>query len=180
LEVSVDVHVLSEIFGILKKEGVIKDNYANFDLLFDKPSVLQTIADLIIKRKLNGKQTEFDVIVAADKIKGPFGALPLAILLAVKMQKHLLIWKEQLIGAHELFGNTEPFMEEKGRRYRKRALILHDVNWRGSTVAKIAKDLEEKGFELFKILSVLEREVEKFQVFKDIEKRGITDYIDKL
>ena len=172
---------MSEIFKILEKEGVIKDKYADFDFLLDKPVVLERIATLIIEIKLKGKEKDFDAIVAADKIKGPYGALPLAILVAVKMKKQLLIWKEQLIGAHELFGNTEPFMEEQGRRYRKRALILHDVNWRGSTVTKIAKDIEEKGFELFKILSILEREeVEKFQVFKDIEKRGIVDYIDKL
>lgn len=163
---------LRQLEEILAEAKAFKKDYVDIDVLLDQPKLLNEAAEAIVATTLAKDRDSFDVIVVGDKLVGSFGALPLAVSIAVILEKPLLIWKEMIVGVHKFFGNLSP---TKGGDTRKKALILHDVIYEGNTIYKIFRDLEEAGFQVFRIVSVADRGKERCAPFKEIEDKGIVE-----
>jgi len=164
-------NVTEKLVECLRKAEVNLEGYTNIDRLLYRPNLLKKIANLIADYLKEEDKDKFSAIVVPDKLKGPFGILPIGILVAIKLNKRLIIWKEFAIGFERLFG-VEAEIEDKSPPSEKGVLILHDVVVKGNTIVKITEELRRFGFPLYKALVLISKNQDRIEQFEKLEKKG--------
>jgi orotate phosphoribosyltransferase len=158
-----------ELQSLLLQAGIKLDDYFDIDYLLKYPELLDAVATYIASAVLSSQAKDFDVLVCGDKIKGPFGILPLGVAVSLKIKKPLLVWKEIAIGLHKFFPTDVLSYQQTTNN---RALIFHDVSDMGNTASKITMDLEKAGFVLYKIISLVDTGNQKVDGFVKLRDQG--------
>jgi len=130
-----------KIKDILLRSGAYDrpGNFIIIDNIWSDPAILREFSTLVADyiRTLDAfKEGKIKGLIAIDKIRFPFGCVPIAALIAVHLSLPLAIWKENanlLTGASHVFGLRE----------KRGLLLLHDVTERGLTPIRVALDLYE-------------------------------------
>lgn len=154
---------------MLEHVGITLDGFIDIDALLSDPESLENVAIYIGDEVLSSQKENFDIIVCSDKIKGPFGILPLGVAVSLRIGKPMIIWKEIAIGLHKLYPTDLAIYKKIPNA---KALIFHDVAEKGNTPWKIAKDLEAMGFSIYKILLIVDTGSEKVEGFQDLKNQG--------
>ncbi len=130
-------------------------DFVNLDLVWQSPTYLQEFSVLLSNYiKLIPGSTKYQSIVATHNLQVPYGIVPIAALVSVRLSIPLAIWEEAAV---PLVNNALV----SGHLSDKHVLILHDVIRQGGAVAKTMIDLVEAGVTPEHVLSVVDAETDK-------------------
>lgn len=128
---------------IIKSSCLARDRvWVNIDHAWHIPEQLDVFSALLAEYLSEIKETlDFNHIILADKIVGPFGPIPLFILASQKMNPKIqfIIWKEwarPISGEPRFFGIHHLSETDK-------ILICHDVIAYGTSIVKMIDDLKK-------------------------------------
>jgi len=146
-------NLLSNTFFDLKNLLDEETSYIYLDSLWIKAELFRKssnfIRDFLEKKQILNQATS---IMAADKLKYPFGIIPIASVISLTEEKDLLIWKEQ-----GDFLTGKPLVYGHGTQDITNVIILHDVFLGGYSIIKMIESLrhiEEKHNKKCEIINI--------------------------
>jgi hypothetical protein len=147
-----------------------KLDWFNADRLWATPSVLtkatQTIAAIV------GSicwPVPPETIAVADKMRQPFGVLPIAVTLSAELEMPLVIWKEQVLP-----GDVPSVFPAKSSTRHGPLLIIQDAIERGTVVQKMLIDLSSRGhgdLSVAGVIALFARSSDRTTVVSEIVRR---------
>jgi len=132
--------IVDKITSLLLRNGVYNSatDLVDVDVMWQQPETFEAFSTHLVEYvAASGIQDSITTVLAVDKVRFPFGLVPIASVVALRLGKPLAVWKENaniLTGAPHLFGHLDS----------GHILLLHDVVVRGLTPLRVIIDLHKR------------------------------------
>jgi len=131
----------------LLKSGQTSSVYADFRVLTQTPRLMTQVC-YELSKLIQDPKADFVVVGI------PLGGIPFATLVASILGKPMWLVRPQ--EQEKQHGLTEQKMEENKKK-KKQIVLIEDVITVGTSVARIATQLQDKGFTIVQIVTILDR-----------------------